>query len=207
VLLLTGAGLLTVGLLGHQNSLAAPAATPQLASPPSGVNTTTAPPPAAARSVPVALRIPAIGVAVSLSTLGLNPDRTVQVPTNYQQPGWFKLGPSPGQVGSAVILGHVDDRRGPAVFFRLGSLKAGDTVEVSLADGVVARFEVTAVAMYPKKQFPAQQVYASHGYSALQLVTCGGQFDKHAGSYLSNVVAYTTLVSTTPAAAGAATAG
>ena len=50
------------------------------------------------------------------------PDRTVQVPTNYQQPGWFKLGPSPGQVGSAVILGHVDDRRGPAVFFRLRSL-------------------------------------------------------------------------------------
>ena len=223
VLLLTGAGLLTVGLLGNQNSLAAPAAAPHLASPPSAVNTTPAPPAtgpatppatgsatlsgALARSVPVALRIPAIGVAVSLSTLGLNPDRTVQVPTNYQEPGWFRLGPSPGQVGSAVILGHVDDRRGPAVFFRLRSLKAGDTVEVSLADGVVARFEVTTVATYLKKQFPAQQVYASHGYSALQLVTCGGQFDKRAGSYLSNVVAYTTLVSTTPAAAGAATAG
>ena len=99
-----------------------------------------------ARSVPVALRIPAIGVAVSLSTLGLNPDRTVQVPTNYQQPGWFRLGPSPGQVGSAVILGHVDDRSGPAVFFRLKSLKAGDKVEVSLANGVVAHFEVTTVA-------------------------------------------------------------
>ena len=209
VLLLTGAGLLMVGLLGHQNSLAAPAAAFHLASPPLATNpTTTAPPSGAlARSVPVALRIPAIGVAVSLSTLGLNPDRTVQVPTNYQQPGWFRLGPTPGQVGSAVILGHVDDRRGPAVFFQLRSLKAGDTVEVSLADGVVARFEVTTVATYPKKAFPAQQVYASHGYSALQLVTCGGQFDKRAGSYLSNVVAYTTLVSTTPAAPGAATAG
>ena len=214
VLLLTGAGFLTVGLLGHQNSLAGRAATPHRASPPSAGNTTSAPPatgaatPSAAfaRSVPVALRIPAIGVAVSLSTLGLNPDRTVQVPTNYQQPGWFRLGPSPGQVGSAVILGHVDDRSGPAVFFRLKSLKAGDKVEVSLANGVVAHFEVTTVATYPKKAFPAQQVYASHGYSALQLVTCGGQFDKRAGSYLSNVVAYTTLVSTTPAAAGARTA-
>jgi|SRR5680860_92640 len=207
VLLLTGAGLLTLGLRGHQEPLPGPAATPHLASPPAAGNTTPAPPAtvpatpsaALARSVPVALRIPAIGVAVSLSTLGLNPDRTVQVPTNYQQPGWFRLGPSPGQVGSAVILGHVDDFTGPAVFFRLRSLKAGDKVEVSLADGVVAHFEVTTVAMYPKKQFPAQQVYASHGYSALQLVTCGGQFDKRAGSYLSNVVAYTTLVATTPA--------
>ena len=159
-----------------------------------------------ARSVPVALRIPAIGVAVSLSTLGLNPDRTVQVPTNFQEPGWFRLGPSPGQVGSAVILGHVDSYQGPAVFFRLRSLQAGDQVEVSLADGMIARFVVNTVATYPKEQFPAQQVYASHGSSELQLVTCGGKFDTRTRSYLSNVVAYTSLVATTPAAAPAAAA-
>jgi|SRR5665647_861561 LPXTG-site transpeptidase (sortase) family protein len=211
VLLLIGAGFLSVGLFGHQNTLTDPAAAPTLASPPAAVKATPKPsakPSAAlARSVPVGLRIPAIGVAVSLSTLGLNPDRTVQVPTNYQQPGWFKLGPSPGQVGSAVILGHVDDRNGPAVFFRLGSLKTGDKVEVSLANGVLAHFVVNTVAMYLKTQFPAQQVYASHGYSALQLVTCGGQFDTQAGHYLSNVVAYTTLVSTTPAPTMAGSAG
>ena len=156
--------------------------------------------PVAPRPAPVALRIPAIGVDVSLSTLGLNADHTVQVPTDFQQAGWFGLGPSPGQIGSAVILGHVDSYTGPAVFFQIRTLRAGDQVNVSLADGAIAHFQVSAVAMYAKDQFPAQQVYAPHGGSALQLVTCGGTFDTHTRSYLSNIVAYTTLVATTPAA-------
>jgi sortase (surface protein transpeptidase) len=84
------------------------------------------------------------------------------------------------------------------VFFRLGQLQAGDTVEVSLADGVVVYFTVVSVVMYPKDQFPADLVYGSHGYSALQLVTCGGVFDKAAHSYRSNVVVYTSLVATAP---------
>ena len=156
--------------------------------------------PAVPRSAPVALRIPAIGVDVSLSTLGLNADHTVQVPTDFQQAGWFGLGPTPGQTGSAVILGHVDSYTGPAVFFQIRTLRPGDQVNVSLADGAIAHFQVSAVAMYAKDQFPAQQVYAPHGGSALQLVTCGGTFDTHTRSYLSNIVAYTTLVATTPAA-------
>jgi hypothetical protein len=206
VLLLIAAGCLAVGLRGHQDPLAGPLASPAAtgraaAAPPGAVS------PVVARSVPVALRIPAIGVAVSVSELGLNPDGTVQVPTNFQQPGWFRLGPSPGQVGSAVILGHVDSYRGPAVFFRLRFLRAGDRVEVSLADGVVAHFAVSTVAMYPKEQFPARLVYGSHGYSALQLVTCGGTFDTRTRSYRSNVVAFTSLVATTPAAAAAGAAG
>ena len=147
------------------------------------------------------MRIPAIGLTVPLSTLGLNYDGTVQVPTDYQQAGWFRLGPTPGQVGSAVILGHVDNHQGPAVFFKIRTLAPGDQVSVTLADGVTATFAVTSVAMYSKSQFPAQQVYGSNGSSALQLVTCGGAFDANTGSYLSNVVAYTTLVTTTPPAA------
>jgi len=145
------------------------------------------------------LSIPAIDLVVSVSALGLNPDRTVEVPTDFQEPGWFELGPSPGQLGSAVILGHVDSYEGPAVFFRLRSLQTGDEIEVSLADGSVVRFAVTTVATYPKEEFPASQVYASQGYSALQLVTCGGAFDSDARSYLSNVVVYTSLVAITPA--------
>lgn len=210
VLLLIGAAFLTVGRLGHPNTLPAPAAAPQSASPPSAAHgpptssstpttpKTANPPAALARSVPVALRIPAIGISVSLGTLGLNPDRTVEVPTNYQQPGWYRLGPTPGQVGSAVILGHVDDKSGPAVFYKLPTLRAGDKVDVSLADGAVAHFAVKTVESYLKTQFPSRKVYASHGYSGLQLVTCGGAFDTRTGHYLSNVVAYTTLVSTTP---------
>ncbi len=146
----------------------------------------------------VELRIPAIGVATSLSTLGLNLDGTVQVPIIPQRAGWFRLGPTPGQVGSAVILGHVDSYDGPAVFYRLRYLQPGDQVAVSLADGAVAHFAVTKVETYPNEDFPARQVYASHGESTLQLVTCGGEFDTATG-YQANVVIYTSLVATTPA--------
>jgi hypothetical protein len=200
VLLVIAVGCLAVGLRGHQHPLTGPVAS-QLTLPSTSGGTAPAPSevvsPIVARSAPVTLSIPAIGLTVSVSALGLNPDGTVQVPSDFQEPGWFQLGPSPGQVGSAVILGHVDSYQGPAVFFQLRSLQAGDLVEVSLADGVVATFAVNTAAMYPKDRFPAQQVYGSHGYSALQLVTCGGTFDTQTGHYLSNVIVYTSLVSTT----------
>lgn len=197
-LLLLAVACLGVGLRSHLHPLAGPVG-PQLP-PPAAVTGTAAPAaPVVARSTPVSLSIPAIDLQVSLSTLGLNPDGTVQVPTDIQQPGWYQPGPSPGQVGSAVILGHVDSYLGPAVFFKLPTLVAGDQVEVALADGVVATFVVYTVVMYPKTFFPTTLVYGSHGYQALQLVTCGGTFDPETGHYLSNVVVYTTLVSTTPA--------
>src|SRR5664279_5537161 len=105
-------------------------------------------PPAAVRSVPVSLHIPAIGLSVPLSTLGLDPDGTVEVPTSYQQAGWFGLGPSPGQSGSAVMLGHVDSHSGPGVFFRLRTQTEGDQVDVVLGDGATATFAVIGVATY-----------------------------------------------------------
>lgn len=177
----------------------APTGAAQTAAAPTGGALTRGAPPVLQRSAPVGLSVPAIGVSVSVSQLALNPDKTVQVPTNFQEPGWYRLGPAPGELGSAVILGHVDSFRGPAVFFRLRYLRAGDAVAVSLADGATAHFVVTAVATYSKQSFPAQLVYAAHGGSSLQLVTCGGQFDTHTRSYLSNVVVYTSLVTTTPA--------
>ena len=206
-LVLTGSGCLILGLQQHQHPLAGPAPT---ARPPKALKTKEAPAKVAilatARSTPVQLTIPAISLTVSLSTLGLNADGTVQVPTDIQQPGWYGLGPSPGEIGSAVILGHVDSYEGPAVFFKLRSLVAGDIVDTSLADGVTAQFKVTSVAMYLKTNFPDQAVYTSHGYSALQLVTCGGAFDAQTGHYLSNIVAYTSLVALISLAAAPTTA-
>jgi hypothetical protein len=149
-----------------------------------------------ARSLPVTLNIPAIGVHVALSQLGLNRNGTVQVPASYHQPGWYRYGPSPGQAGSAVILGHVDSYQGPGVFFKLRTLRPGDEVEVTLADGVITHFLVRQVAMYAKAHFPTTSVYGSHGYSGLQLVTCGGVFDTQTRSYLSNIVVYTRLAAT-----------
>ena len=148
------------------------------------------------------LRIPALGVSVAVGALGLNLDGTVQVPTTSQQTGWFRLGPTPGQLGSAVILGHVDSYQGPGVFFNLRTLAAGDQVDVQLADGTTAQFTVNTVGSYSKRQFPSQRVYGSHGSSALQLVTCGGAFDHQTGSYLSNIVVYSSLTAVIPPAAG-----
>ncbi len=201
VLVLVAAGCFAVGLSGQSRRLAGPAAAGGPAE--SGAGRVAAPlarPAALGRSVPLTLRIPAIGLSAPLSELGLNADGTVEVPTDFGQPGWFRLGPSPGQRGSAVILGHVDSFRGPAVFFRLRSLRAGDRVEVGRADRIVAVFTVNTVTMYPKDQFPARLVYGPHGYSALQLVTCGGTFDPRSRGYLSNLVVSTSLTatSTTP---------
>jgi hypothetical protein len=196
VLAFIGAGLLIVGLRGGSHALPAPS--PSSSARAAAVATPATPAMVTAlstvRSVPTLLRIPAIGLTVWLSKLGLNADGSVQVPSGITQPGWFDLGPTPGQLGSAVILGHVDNYTGPGVFFDLRTLAAGDQVYVSLTDGDTAQFAVNSVAEYSKQQFPAQRVYGSHGSSALQLVTCGGVFDHRTGSYLSNVVVYSSLV-------------
>jgi hypothetical protein len=218
VLLLLGTACVVIGAQGQQRSLAGPvtehvASSPSAQSPsaqspsaqsPSAARTRTEPlevvPLAAARSDPIQLQIPAIGLTESLSTLGLNADGSVQVPTDIQQPGWYRLGPSPGQIGSAVILGHVDSYQGPAAFFKLRLLVPGDLIDVTLADGVTAQFKITSVTEYLKEAFPDQAVYGPHGYSALQLVTCAGVFDPQTGHYLSNIVVFSTLVALTPAA-------
>lgn len=153
-------------------------------------------------SLPVELHIPAIAVDGPLSELGLNPDRTVELPTDFQVAGWYRYGPPPGDMGSAVILGHVDSYTGPAVFYRLSSLRPGDEVHVTRADRSVAHFLVQTVATYLKSEFPSHEVYDPRGYSALQLVTCGGEFDHTIRSYQSNVVVYTALVGITPPPAG-----
>lgn len=147
-----------------------------------------------ARSIPVHLSIPAIGLSDGLSELGLNKNGTVQVPTSWTVPGWYRLGPSPGQAGSAVILGHVDSVNGPAAFYRLASLRPGNEVSVKLADGQVVRFKVIGLRMYLKSKFPDRLVYGPRSYSALQLVTCGGTFDSGTHHYLSNLVVFTELV-------------
>ncbi|MFI6952589.1 class F sortase [Nocardia sp. NPDC050408] len=159
-------------------------------------------PAALPESLPVELHIPAIAVDGPLSELGLNPDRTVELPTDFQIAGWYRYGPPPGDMGSAVILGHVDSYTGPAVFYRLSSLRPGDEVHVTRADRSVAHFLVQRVATYLKSEFPSHEVYDSQGYSALQLVTCGGEFDHTIRSYQSNVVVYTALVGITPPPAG-----
>ncbi|HTT59564.1 MAG TPA: sortase [Acidimicrobiales bacterium] len=147
------------------------------------------------RSGPEELLIPALGIHIRVGRLGLQPDGAVEVPATTHTVGWFDRGVTPGQVGSAVILGHVDSYLGPGVFFDLKNLKANDRITVILSDGIVTRFRVTAVMQFAKTSFPDQLVFGSHGVRALQLVTCGGPFDSSTGHYLANVVVFSQLVS------------
>ncbi len=146
------------------------------------------------RSIPVHITIPSIGVSAKLVQLGLTAGRQVQVPSSWYIPGWYKFGPAPGQEGSAVILGHVDSKSGPAVFYKLDQLKYGQQVIVKSANGRVLHFAVIGMREYQKSKFPDQVVYGPRHYAALQLVTCGGIFDRATGHYLSNIVVFTALV-------------
>jgi hypothetical protein len=150
------------------------------------------------RSLPVSVSIPAIGVKSRLLHLGLNSDGTIAVPsvrTSANLAAWYEYSATPGQIGASVIEGHVDSRYGPAVFFRLGALRPGNTIDVTLADGVTAIFRVTGVRVYTKSNFPAKKIYGEARYAALRLITCGGAFDFATGHYLSSTVVFASLTS------------
>jgi hypothetical protein len=144
---------------------------------------------------PVHLQIPAIDVSTPLVKLGRLPDGTLQVPKAWGTAGWYDQGPRPGQPGPAVILGHVDSKSGPAVFYRLQALRPGDTVRVGLADGRTLVFRVQRLQRYPKNEFPTQAVYFPTLGRELRLINCGGDFDYARDSYVDNIVVYATLVS------------
>jgi sortase (surface protein transpeptidase) len=169
-----------------------------------GPSTPTLPPgavPPLPPAQPTHVEIPAIGVSSDLLQLGRNADGTVGVPplAKDSKAGWYRYSPTPGTLGPAVLLGHVDSAAyGPGVFFRLGALRAGDTVAVTRADHSVATFRVTRVASYPKDDFPTLAVYGNTDDAELRLITCGGAFDGSARSYLNNIVVYAVLTGSTP---------
>jgi uncharacterized protein DUF4397/sortase family protein len=143
---------------------------------------------AAVRPVPVELAIARIGVHARIGALHLNRASALVPPANPAAVGWYAEGILPGQPGPAVLAGHVDGPGGPAVFWRLGLLRAGDGVAVRTAAGTVLHYRVLTVKRYPKGAFPAGAVYAATPDSELRLITCGGAFDAARHSYLDNVV-------------------
>ena len=139
-------------------------------------------------SPPARLEIPAIGVSTPRVRLGLLADGTMEVPRDYGVAGWFTGGPMPGQVGPAVIAGHVDSRTGPAVFYRLRDLRPGDQIRVVRTDGRVLTFEVESLVRYPKRELPDDGVFGATTAPALRLITCAGDFDRSQRSYRDNLV-------------------
>jgi len=150
-----------------------------------------------ARSVPVRLQIPAIGVDSELMALALKGDGTMEVPPEGFPAGWYTGAPTPGELGPAIIAGHVD-WTGPGVFYHLRNLKPDDQVSVTRADGSVAVFVVTRVEQFPKDEFPTDLVYGDIDVAGLRLITCGGSFNRAVGHYEDNIVAFAQLVAPPP---------
>lgn len=142
---------------------------------------------------PTTVRIPRIGVDATMIPLGLNDDGTIEVPHDFAQTGWWADGPEPGEAGPAVILGHVDSRSGPAVFYDLRSLDPGDEILVDRLDGTTVTYAVERLEQHPKDDFPTQAVYGPTDGPELRLVTCGGDFDRDARSYRDNVIVFASL--------------
>ncbi len=148
-----------------------------------------------AASPPTTVSVPSIGATSSLMDLGQNSDGSLAVPplTNPMQAGWYDKSPTPGSLGPAVILGHINGDGKPGIFYKLKDVRAGDQVMVARKDGQTAVFTVSHIDTVPKAAFPADQVYGDTPDAELRLITCGGVFDPAARSYEANVIVYANL--------------
>jgi Sortase domain len=169
---------------------AAAPADPAAAAPPAPVVVAAATGTETEVAAPVRLTVPAIGVDTELTGIGVDGAGALVPPADFSLAGWFTASPAPGATGPAVIAGHVDDRSGPAVFYRLEDLSPGDLVAVARADGTTVRFTVTRVTSYPKRAFGTEEVYGPTTGPELRLITCGGAFDRSRRSYEDNVVVF-----------------
>ncbi|WAB80424.1 class F sortase [Microcella daejeonensis] len=162
----------------------APTAAPSIPPPPP------APAPAAPAPPPVGVAVPAIALEAPLIDLGIEPDGTMEVPSDFDEVGWFTGGGRPGGSGPTVIAAHVDSPTGPAAFIDLDRVAVGDAVTVTDAEGTAHDYVVTRVEQYPKDAFPTAEVFGASARDELRLITCTGVFDPDAASYVDNLVVY-----------------
>ena len=147
-------------------------------------------------SRPERLEIPSLGVSAPILELGRANDGSVDVPPlkRHNEAGWFDGGPSPGQFGPALIVGHADTRTGRSIFHDLGRMKRGQEIEVARADGSVAVFEVNSVERFDKDRLPVQRVYGDYSRPSLRLMTCGGKWIGGREGYADNIIVFASLV-------------
>ncbi|MGW4562785.1 class F sortase [Streptomyces sp. NPDC004561] len=145
-------------------------------------------------SPPLRIRIPSIRVNAPLMGLALTRSGSLDVPPAKDKnlAGWYEAGTTPGETGTAIVAGHVDNTEGPAVFYDLGALKRGTRIEIDRRDGTVAEFTVDAVEVYSARDFPDEKVYGAAHRPELRVITCGGGYSKATG-YQGNVVVFAHL--------------
>ena len=147
---------------------------------------------------PTRIAIPDLGVSAPLMRLGVQRSGEIQVPPlrHRNLAGWYRHGPVPGELGPAVILGHVNNRQGAAVFSRLREMRRGQKILVTRSDGVVAEFTVDGVEQVSKSTFPTDRVYGNDTRASLRLITCGGVYNAKRHSYSDNIIVYASLSNT-----------
>lgn len=145
-------------------------------------------------SPPDRVRIPAIHVDAPVTGLALTAGGSLDVPpaTRKNLAGWYEAGTTPGETGTAIMAGHVDNAEGPAVFYDLGALPKDSAIEVDRRDGSTAVFTVDAVEVYDAKDFPDEKVYGAASRPELRVITCGGGYSRATG-YRGNVVVFAHL--------------
>jgi sortase (surface protein transpeptidase) len=143
---------------------------------------------------PVRISIPSIRVNAPIVPLGLNRDQTMQVPPNRSDAGWFRPGPEPGEVGPAVIVGHLATMSGPGVFAHLSRLKRGGLINVRLRGGSSVTFVARAMIRVAKSRFPTRRVYARTALPTLRLITCAGRFNPVTGHHTDNFIVFASLL-------------
>lgn len=145
-------------------------------------------------SRPARLMVPSIGIDADIQEVGLTTEGNMGVPNNFYQTGWYKYGPVPGQRGSAVISGHVDNGLGlDGVFKRLKDVKAGDEIFVQTQSGDTLRFVVEETDSYLVTSAPLTRIFNRGDMRRLNLITCDGTWDAAEESYDRRRVVYATL--------------
>jgi sortase (surface protein transpeptidase) len=135
------------------------------------------------------LDVPAVGLSARVVPVGLSGQGQLEVPAPTVA-GWYRLGPAPGAVGAAVIVGHVDTYTGPAIFYRLTAVRPGDDVVVVRADGSESRFVISGVTVVRKAAFPSKAVFGPTEGAAIRLITCTGPFNPNSRHYLDSLIAW-----------------
>jgi hypothetical protein len=186
-LIVAGLALIVVGTLkifNNQQMLGTYVSTPQLGL---AVKSSATP-------NPILLTIPSLNVSAPFEPLGFNTNHSIEVPKNNFGVGWFIYGAKPGQIGAAIVVGHLDSVYGPAIFQNLSKIKPGDKIFITRADGSIVTYEVDSMAKFSQDNFPTLAVYGPLSYAGIRLITCSGVWDKSAGHYSDNLVVFGTEI-------------
>ncbi len=148
----------------------------------------------AATPDPTSLSIPSLKINAPFVEVGLNADKSLQTPDKPNEVGWFAYRPKPGDIGPAVVVGHFDTAKGPAVFQNLKNIKPGDNIIITRADGSTVTYRTDSVTTYSQDNFPTDAVYGNINYAGLRLITCSGTYSKKVKHYSDNLVVYASLI-------------